>query len=243
MHWLRRGDDDYRLVVLPLHGRGNRGGEGEPVRVMAYRIQLDQPDATELESLDASMHMTHNFDVIDNQDGDSENLLIAGREGLQWLGADRGILFAPQPLSRGAGEVRALDVVSGRHEAVAIEPMHGTEVVLYRQTDNDQQFHRVVIDSGLNQGHALATGDLMGLGRDQVVAGWRAPDASNKVGVRLYVPDASGEKWAPHWIDDNQMACEDLRLADLDGDQRLDIVAAGRATNNLVVYWNDTETQ
>jgi hypothetical protein len=36
------------------------------------------------------------------------------------------------------------------------------------------------------------------------------------------------------------MACEDLKLADLDADGRLDIVAAGRATNNLIVYWNDT---
>lgn len=34
------------------------------------------------------------------------------------------------------------------------------------------------------------------------------------------------------------MACEDLKLADLDGDGRLDIVASGRATKNLVIYWN-----
>jgi hypothetical protein len=34
------------------------------------------------------------------------------------------------------------------------------------------------------------------------------------------------------------MAAEDLRVADIDGDSRLDIVAAGRATKNLKVYWN-----
>ncbi len=240
MHWLKRQEDEFQLVVLPLHGRDNRGGEGQPVRVMAYQIPVDQPDTTKTEALDESMHMAHNFDVIIGEDGE-ESLLIAGREGLKWVGEERAILFAPQPLSRGAGEVRWLNVMDGRHEAVAIEPMHGTEVVMYQHTGNDREFRRIVIDSGLNQGHALATGDLIRLGRDQVVAGWRSPDASNKVGVRLYVPDEAGQTWTSHWIDDNQMACEDLRLADLDGDDRLDIIAAGRATNNLVVYWNDNE--
>jgi hypothetical protein len=40
------------------------------------------------------------------------------------------------------------------------------------------------------------------------------------------------------WIDDNGIACEDLQLADLDGDGKKDIIAAGRATHNLKIYWN-----
>ena len=40
-------------------------------------------------------------------------------------------------------------------------------------------------------------------------------------------------------IDDNTMACEDLTLADLNGDGKLDIVAAGRATRNVKVYFNE----
>jgi hypothetical protein len=35
------------------------------------------------------------------------------------------------------------------------------------------------------------------------------------------------------------MACEDLRVADLDRDGDLDVVAAGRATRNVVIYWNE----
>ena len=34
------------------------------------------------------------------------------------------------------------------------------------------------------------------------------------------------------------MAVEDLKLADLDADGRLDIIAAGRSTKNLKIYWN-----
>jgi AcrR family transcriptional regulator len=33
---------------------------------------------------------------------------------------------------------------------------------------------------------------------------------------------------------------EDLQLADLDGDGKLDIIAAGRATKNVKVYFNTT---
>jgi hypothetical protein len=36
------------------------------------------------------------------------------------------------------------------------------------------------------------------------------------------------------------MACEDSKVADLDGDGRPDIVASGRSTHNLMVYWNKT---
>jgi hypothetical protein len=42
------------------------------------------------------------------------------------------------------------------------------------------------------------------------------------------------------WVDDDGMACEDLTLADLDGDGRLDIVASGRSTHNLKVYFNES---
>jgi hypothetical protein len=35
------------------------------------------------------------------------------------------------------------------------------------------------------------------------------------------------------------MACEDACLADLDGDGKLDIIAAGRATKNVKIYFNE----
>jgi len=83
------------------------------------------------------------------------------------------------------------------------------------------------------------------MGRDQVVAGWRNPNKARQVGVKLYAPlDASGSKWKAFEIDvkalrdRSGMACEDLRIADLDGDGKLDIVAAGRATRNLKIYWS-----
>ena len=49
------------------------------------------------------------------------------------------------------------------------------------------------------------------------------------------------DRWRETVIDDGGMACEDLALADLDSDGRLDIIASGRATKNVKIYWNETE--
>ena len=39
-------------------------------------------------------------------------------------------------------------------------------------------------------------------------------------------------------IDDGGIGCEDLVAADLDGDGRPDILAGGRSTHNVKIYWN-----
>jgi hypothetical protein len=40
-------------------------------------------------------------------------------------------------------------------------------------------------------------------------------------------------------VDDNEMATEDIRIADLNADGKIDIVAAGRASHNLKIYFNE----
>ena len=47
-----------------------------------------------------------------------------------------------------------------------------------------------------------------------------------------------GSGWQQTLIDDNLMACEDAVVTDLDGDKDLDIIAAGRRTKNVKIYWN-----
>ena len=150
--------------------------------------------------------------------------------------------MAPQMTARGAGEVRLGKLPNGKRFITSIEPMHGNEVVINPEEKSGLWSQkRVVVDDSLNQGHALVTGDFLGLGYDQVVAGWRQQAGEEKkVGIRLYVPkEDDGSSWDLHAvIDDNTMACEDMKAADLDGDGDLDLVAAGRATRNVVIYWN-----
>ena len=190
------------------------------------------------------MHVTHNFDPVQWEGEPGESLLLGGREGISLL-TRRGDGWSKRMLTSGehgaASEVRVGRIGSLRFLA-AIEPWHGNMLAVYRQAAPGQPWARTVLADDLGEGHGLACADLLGLGSDQIVVGWRKPNADHKVGIRLFVPQAqSGLQWRSHVIDDNRMACEDLKVADLDGDGRPDIVASGRATHNLVIYWNKTE--
>jgi hypothetical protein len=68
--------------------------------------------------------------------------------------------------------------------------------------------------------------------------GWREPNTDNKVGIKIFAQDRRSAAWKEQWLDDNGIACEDLQVADLDGDGKKEIIAAGRSTHNLKIYWN-----
>ncbi len=245
MRWVKTGDS-YQLVVLPLHGRGNKGGEGAGVKVIAYHFSNQPMDPWDTTVLDQSMHMTHNFAVEENEE--QATLYIGGKEGVKRIENDNGKwLVAESELLNGVGEESGVGEVrfGNLGEEVtfitAIEPMHGNTLAVYHPGTGHE---RQVLYSDFNQGHALATADLLGLEMDQIVAGWRNPNSEGKVGIALFVPaDREGSHWEKFVIDDNTMACEDLKVADLNDDGKPDIIAAGRATNNLKIYWNKNSVQ
>ncbi len=242
MRWVRTGTSAWGILVVPLHGRGNRGGEGVGVRTWIYHPPANgSPRAPWRQELVSwQLHMTHNADPV-QWDGDPEDeILIASREGVFLFDAT-GDRWSRRQLSAGAAsEVRAGRLADGRRMLVTIEPFHGNRVVAYvpSATDANGLWSERELDATLKGGHAVACGDLLGTGGDQVAVGWRQSDAKGEVGVRLYVPNRDGSEWRVLRVDRNEMACEDLRLADFDGDGRLDIVAAGRATKNLRIYYN-----
>ena len=116
-----------------------------------------------------------------------------------------------------------------------IEPFHGPHLTLFHHDEKMRTWRRSVIDSSFNQGHALACGNLLKLPREQIIAGWREPNAAKQFGIKIYYDE--GGAWKSDWVGEpNTMACEDLKLADLDGDERPEIIAAGRSTKNVVIY-------
>jgi hypothetical protein len=241
MQWVKAADGVFRLVVVPLHGLGNKNGEGNGVRILAYDVPKNPHGEWTTHLIDDSMHMTHNFDVVPSAFG--ELLFIGGREGVKTGVTSQfdktGVAPIPRDINAPVGEVRFCNVTPPNAGLVlaTIEPMHGNSVILHRGPNSPAH---IVLDDTFAEGHALACADLLGLKHwPQIVAGWRAPNKEKKVGIKMYVPlDDKGEKWQTHVIDDNQMACENLKIADLDGDGQPDIIASGRATHNLVIYWN-----
>ena len=235
MQWVQTEANAFELVVLPLHGRGNTGGEGDGVKIYAYTMPENPRDEWSLQLIDESLHMTHNFEVVE---GDVPSMYIAGKEGVFKTTYENGA-WSPisAVLQQAAGEVR-LGKLDQELFITTIEPMHGSNLVTYV---HNETFTPVILDTNFAQGHAIATADLLQIGRDQIVAGWRNQNTEGKVGMKLYVPlDKAGTTWQHYLIDDNDMAVEDLKVADLNGDGKLDIIAAGRATKNLKIYWNQT---
>ena len=245
MRWVKNGDGGYDLVMVPLHGRGNKPatGEGAGVKVVRYQKPGNARDAWKVETLDESMHKTHNFDPVQWDDDAAQEMLVGGKEGvflMDMTGAKPTMTQLSGTESGGAGEVRAGRLAAGKRFVATVEPMHGNNLVVYTAEEGKKLWHRKVLDESLVDGHALACGDFSGIGRDQIVVGWRAMNRPGmKVGIKLFTPlDGGGTKWEQTLIDDNTMACEDLCLADLDGNGKLDIVAAGRATKNVKIYLN-----
>ncbi len=238
MQWVKAANGKYYLVVLPLHGQGNKGGEGMGVNVLAYQFPENVYGKWPTMVLDNSMHLTHNFDVQEYGDGKKSGLYIAGKEGVRFMGSEFSGRAQKIPgLDFGAGEVKVGALSKDRNFIATIEPMHGTAVVAYLLEANGAK--RVVLDDNVKEGHALGVADFLGVGSDQVVAGWRAPDSEGKVGVKMYVKkDAEGKQWESYWVDENGMACENLQVLDMNGDGKPDIVASGRATKNVKIYWN-----
>ena len=244
MRWVKLADGNSWLVVLPLHGRGNKNGEGEAVKLIAYQFPKNPRDAWKMSVADQSMHLTHNLDIVEEKSLNKTDIYIAGKEAVKIIpafGKKKDNVQAQKivGMENSAGEVRAGRSGTKQTFIATIEPMHGVAVAVYTLGKNST---RTVLDDQLKEGHALATADLLGLGNDQVIAGWRVPNADNKVGIKLYVPrDKTGTNWEHYWIDENGMATEDLQVLDMNADGKPDIVASGRATKNLKIYWNRSE--
>lgn len=235
MRWVPT-ENGHDLVVLPLHGIGNKNNAGDHcVNVRAYRVEAGKAgDAAAWTNvvLGAKLHVAHNFDLRDG------HLYIGGAEGIvreKAGGGESTVLITPEnstPPTRGVGEV-----AKGADFLAAVEPFHGNDLVVYRE-DGGGKWSRALLTDTLSQGHALGVADFNGDGREDVVVGWRNPDAEGHVGVKLFYQKADGGWYPPFWVARDLVASEDLKVADLDKDGRPDLVVSGRSSKNLVIFWN-----
>jgi len=260
MRWIKLEDGKWGLLVAPLHGRANKNGEGVPVKVLLYRPPSDPHAEWPSEVVADRFHMTHNFVRLSVASAAGKNtpdtVLLGGKEGLmsfrhaksQWQATTPTMAGDPPA---GVGEVRVGSLLNGVQFITTVEPMHGNMLAVYlpqKAGSGATALERHVLSDKLVEGHALACGNILGgypgvSASDQIVVGWRgkAGTTDTPIGLALWAPlDAKGEKWRESVIDPDGMACEDLQLADLDGSGKLAIIASGRRTHNVKIYFNET---
>lgn len=252
--WLHRmrfadvlGKGEPQLVISPLNATVADG-----VRLTALEIpENPKTDPWKRHVMDGTLNRLHNHWHVDFDGDGLTDTLTASREGIHlirrsnddWTKKKLAAGYPGKKENRqGAGEVQTGRLTNGEFFIVAIEPMHGTDAVVYtKPAKSGQLWQRHVLDDTLKQGHAVWTADLDGKPGDEVIIGHREKGTGKVQGPGLYVFEAqnkAGTKWKRYVIDDGGMATEDAIAADLTGDGRVDIIAGGRATHNVKLYVN-----
>ena len=242
------GNGKKELVVVPILGEGATPPDyAAPVAVTNYAFAGGKAQAT---CIDRSLTVAHGMRILDFDGDGRDDLLVASYEGVTWFapvgkGAKRTWRKTPLasgeqnwPPKRGSSEIDRGWLKGKRPFLATIEPWHGNEVVVYtRPADGKGLWQRHVIDSTLEDGHALGCVDLDGDGQSEIIAGYRG-GTHNLYGYRCL--DTEGAKWERFTIDAGGMAGSGLVICDINSDKRPDIVCCG---GNVIKWYENVSTK
>jgi len=230
------GDGKPNLVVMPLEGKA-----------LVYHL----PD-WKVEVAAENLELAHNLYLEDMNDDGVLDIVMASKRGVETLvrkkegGWERHLTGEGQP-----GEV-VIGRVNRYRVAATIEAFHGDTLTVYEEprpklnpqgAPPPEKWHtalgtlwpKALRDSTVYGGHALGWADFDGDGSDELAFGFRGKDT----GLGILKRDAAGEWKRVVRVDEAAMSPEDLTIADLDGDGRPDLIACGRATQNVRIYFNE----
>lgn len=246
MHWILGPAGEHSLVVKPLRGKGSVDGVGPGIRILNYFKPADPTDEWETEVISDFLHLSHNFHPVNWDDDPEEELIVAAKEGVWYHDRVGGKWESKQLTEAFAGEICDGKLPDGRRFIATVEPMHGSSCAVYAEPEKGEGLwlRLAVLDDAIKDGHAVACADYLDTGSDQIIVGWRAmhpKDVPGNPGIKLFFPlDPAGEEWGEKQISGPEVAVEDLKAADLNGDGKPDLVAAARQTKNLKIFFNET---
>lgn len=177
-------------------------------------------------------HYMHFADI--NADGRGDVLLGASREGsFTWWEQPKALtsewkrhVIANTP---GATHPRAVDLNGDGKLDVIGSAGHGVGIYWFEAPKWKQH----IIDSDIRDVHAFDAADIDGDG-DMDCAG-----CSFSQGIVRWWENVGNGRFVKHDIDtQNKQQAYDVKLLDLDADGRLDILLAGRRSNNAIWYRN-----
>ena len=232
------GDKRRELIAAPLHGKGAKGAEGPPARLLVFRPPANpRTDPWPMEVAGEANHIQHNF-LSMNADADPQDELVtAGHEGVRlWKRAKDGAWTHTLIGEGSPGEVK-LGRVAGRRLLATVEPWHGAGVAVYVEKPGSTLWTKTTIETALTEGHALGWADFDGDKNEELAVGWRR----GQPGLAVYFVNADGSLKSKMMVDGGGMDTEDLVVEDFNRDGLPDIVASGRATRNVKIYWNETK--
>ena len=232
------GDTKQDLIVAPLHGKGAKGAEGPSARLLVFKPPANpRTDPWPMEVAGEENHIQHNFLSMNLDKDPQDEIVTASAEGLKAWKRGKDGKWSATLIGEGApGEVK-LGRIGGRRMVATVEPWHGAGIAVYVERPTGL-WAKTMIETALTDGHALGWADFNGDGNDELAAGWRG---APKPGVAIYFVDREGALKSKEMVDDGGMATEDLIVGDFNGDKKPDIVASGRSTRNIKIYWNETK--